>query len=1188
MSILKSPVFYLGLLLVLLVGGALVAPFVVNWNSYRDNLETYGAKISGRQVAINGPIAVRLFPWPRLEAEDVSVANPKGVSGDAMMQAGKVTVHLALGGLFSGQIQVESIDVERPVVKLTMDKLGVGNWHFMPDAALAKTGLLNNVLLEKINIVDGVLNFDDGKHGISRKLISLNGVASAAAMEGPWRIIASAKDGETPLDVSWSSTAWKAGAPLKFGLKIAPRDGAFPAFHFDGDVLDGHLTGTANLLPVVTDDGRTSLEGSFKPLTYQSKVDVLGDVIKLDGIHIVPADSKDNGTLIEGDAVIDLARGAKAEVHLKAPHVNLDGLAGASSLRVWRAGGIMALANQVLAAAPASLDLSGSLEASSLTVAGENLENVSLKATAAQSAIRVKDLTADLPGRSRMKFSGIVFPGDGAAELGGSLAFESNDTRGFTEWLWPEGKAAVDKIWTGARGRMKAQSDVNWGGKRFGFQNLQYELDGLGGKAELAVALGKIPAIDLKLSAKQFDLGSYISGGLAGLFASDQFVAGLSSSNGFEKRLQFDFDKVMLNGVTADRVAVNYASSVSGFEVKKFSIGSVEGAEVAGNGLVLIGPDGPSGEVKFAVGAEHPQGLMRLLGFMPKGQDPRWAASLGKTDVKAEVSVKPGAAEPLVSFSLLGDSGPVHIVSSGTAKDLAQGADANLGFSGTVSSADAHDVARLLGADVPGLSGGEGSLAITADGNAAQGFKTALDFEGFATSVGFSGRYLPQANHLGYSGTLNVIAEDAASVVQALALPIIATDVGPLSLKADVLPDKNGLSISALRMDFAEQTIIGKGNIAANGQLNLQLQGGKFKVLDMLALGLGQAQGKLQLAWPFGILGGVSLMPLDLLDPFGVALREPKVELKATAEGKNLSIAAKDGEGAAIGMKGTLVQKGIGFAFDGNVHYPIDVALMMRKADGKPAMLGSTLLDGQFHSESRSVQGLITGLTGTGMADTSGLFLQDVSPDEFFAGLKGLSKPDDIQAAFATLFSGKGVALSNQKISFEAKESAVKFSPLDIVTPESEIFVEPHVDLVTAEFSTTVTLKSKTQNELPAMRIIYQGVPGLLAARSDVAALSAKLGTALIAKDMAALDQVQKEQAKIVADQAAQAQVDKEKFEAFQAQRLELRQRLKEQKVFAAQRALDAARYKASVDAAIAEGNAVVKEEKRRLLQLVQ
>ncbi|MDE2385730.1 MAG: AsmA family protein, partial [Alphaproteobacteria bacterium] len=95
MSIWKSPVLYLGLLLVLLVGGALAAPFIIDWNGYRGNLEAYGHRISGRDVAVGGPIAVRLFPWPRLEAEGVSISGPKGGDGTPLLAAQKVTVHLA-------------------------------------------------------------------------------------------------------------------------------------------------------------------------------------------------------------------------------------------------------------------------------------------------------------------------------------------------------------------------------------------------------------------------------------------------------------------------------------------------------------------------------------------------------------------------------------------------------------------------------------------------------------------------------------------------------------------------------------------------------------------------------------------------------------------------------------------------------------------------------------------------------------------------------------------------------------------------------------------------------------------------------------------------------------------------------------------------------------------------------------
>jgi uncharacterized protein involved in outer membrane biogenesis len=87
MSIWKSPVFYFGIILLVAVTAALAAPYLVPWNSYRAQLESYGEKLTGRDVAIAGDIAVKLFPWPMLEAKHVSIGNPEGFSEGAFIQA---------------------------------------------------------------------------------------------------------------------------------------------------------------------------------------------------------------------------------------------------------------------------------------------------------------------------------------------------------------------------------------------------------------------------------------------------------------------------------------------------------------------------------------------------------------------------------------------------------------------------------------------------------------------------------------------------------------------------------------------------------------------------------------------------------------------------------------------------------------------------------------------------------------------------------------------------------------------------------------------------------------------------------------------------------------------------------------------------------------------------------------------
>ena len=1192
MSILKSPVFYFGLLLVLVVGAALLAPFIVDWNAYRPQLQTYGHKITGRDVAINGDVAVRLFPWPRLEVEDVQVSGPTDTAGTTFLAAKKITVHLALAGLTSGQIRVEAIDLVGPTLNFAIDQKGQGNWHFKPDQDLSKSGLLANVLLEQINVSDGTLRLNDIKHGWARHWTKVNGVLSGAALEGPWKLKATARDGAVPLDVSVNTMAWKAGQAFKFGFQITPQDGSLPSLAMDGEGDGATFTGKLAVEPVVTADGRTGLSGSFKPLTLQSKFEVIGDKAKLSAIHIVAADPKDNGTLIEGDATVDLARGMKADVHLTAPHIDLDHLAGEQSLRIWQAGGVMAVVNTLMAHFPEEMDVTTSFEANALTMGGENLENVILNGTAAAGALRVQNLEADLPGRSRMKFGGIVFPGPGAAELGGTLAFETGDARAFSQWLWPEGKERVDKIWTGARGRFKSQSDVTWGGKRFGFQNLQYELDGLQGKGDLAVTLGQLPAFNLKLNADQFDLGAYVSGGLGGLASQEGLLSLIPSNGSFEKRVQLAFGKFTLNGVEAQNVALNFDSSVSGFEVKDFSIGSVEGAEVKGNGLVLMGPEGPSGDIKCAIGAQRPLGLMHLLGFLPKGPDPHWTSNLGKTDLHADLNLKPGKDEPQVSFSVTGSSGPYLIVSSGTLQDLSKGDSANLGTSTTLSSPDARDLLRLVGLDPKGQATGDGQLSLTANGNAASGYKTVADLEALGASAVFNGTARPASTGLGLSGDFKLSADEGQVILQTLGFPLATAPLGPMKASATVAAQDEGVAIKSLTFSLAQQVVKGSGRWAKGGVLALDLQGGNFKLADVASVAAAPwtgpgawPNGSFQQGWPFGLSGEIWLRPASLTDLLGVPLSEAVMGTTNGTDGRAFGLVARRADAGQVKLDVTLKPKGDAQEMKASVRYPFQVEQVFAN-DGKAiGPSGDAVLDGEFTSLGRSPSALMSGLSGSGTLGLNQAAIAKLAPDPFFAAIKDVKSADEIQHAFAAFTSGGGIDLGKASLSFTVKDGAFTVQPLNLETTEAQVAVSPGADLANGSVSTRVHLASKTQTDFPPMEVIFEGPPGAVTMHAATAELSARLGTVLINKDMAALDKIQKEQEKAALDAAAQAEQDKAKFDAFQSQRAELRLQQRMLRVFAAQRALDASRYKAAIDAAIADGQAQLKDEKRRFLQ---
>lgn len=1190
MSVWKSPVFYFGIFLVTALLMLLIAPFVVDWNQWRGNLEAYGQKLTGRAVAINGPINVRLFPFPALQINDVALANPTGFNGAAMAEVKRLTARLSLAGLFSGEIRVDSIDIESPVFNLARNEAGMVNWQFTPDQQLAQSHLLDKVRLDALVVTGGRVHLVDEKRNQELVLDRLAGKISAPALVGPWRANLAGAISDVPLEIAVTTAAWPGQGPFKFGFKIAPQDGVTPTLVFDGAQDAGHMIGTVGLQPSPREDGRQGLEGQFRPLKAQATLDATFDTVNLDAIRVTPGDEKDTGTLIEGKANFDLSDGVKANVALTSPHVDLDSLAGAQSLRVWRAGGVMALLNSALAAFPEKLNVTAEFDVAALSAAGQTLENVRLVSTVEQNDIRIKDFTADLPGRSRMKFNGIVFPGAGAAELGGSLAFESSDTRSFSQWLWPEGALALAKVWTGARGRLKAQSDVTWSGRQFGLQNLNYEFDGEPGKADLAVVVGVLPAIKLKLDAGAIDVGNYIKGGLLSL-AQGGLGGLLENADGIEKRLQLSAKSLSLNGILANDVVFDFDSSASGFEIKKLDVGAVGGARLSGDGLVLNGADGPSGNIKLKLGADRLSAVLQLLGALPKGPEPRWMASLGTSQFAAGFAVKPGATEPAVSYDIAGTTGDFSLTATGTVKDLAKWPQSRFGISTTVSAKDDVAFARLLGA-TQGPSGKPGRLTLTANGTAAEGFATKARGEMFGATLGYDGTVDPSRGLLGLQGKISGQADDAANLVALLGLPVTLAPQTPLAFGVVGQPDRDGISFGNLSLKLGQSEIKGTAGLDAGGSISATLSGGQLRLGDFLAAAFLPWRGEVtsfDQSFSDGLIlgrpGHIGYVPDSLSPGLGPDLEKPQIDFSFSQGERQFKVTSADGSASALEF--SLKPDGPNFALEGKLQGGFGIDEVLRKADGTALAKGRAALTASFNGSARSPLGLLAGLAGTGTLKIDGLNLLQFSPEVFFASLADVKDASGLESTFKLASSGPGAELGSGQVDFEIRQGSANFQKLPFSKGAVGIAVSVSHDLANDDLNASIAATKSDQPDLPGFTVSYRGPAGALSEKDDFTVLSAKLGYGFIARDMAELDRVKQEQEKLNAEQAAQQQADAAKFAAYQAQRGELRLRLRELKVHAAQREIDAARYKATVDAAIAAGQAINKIERRKYLRML-
>ncbi len=1190
MKVWKSPVLYLGVLLLAAVFAALLAPFVLDWNSYRPGLENYGRKLTGREVTIAGPISVRFFPWPSLTAHDVHIANATGSEEPQFASAARVTARMQLAGLFNGTIDVESIEIDQPVMTIERNAAGEGNWHFVPPADLARSKLLDRVKLDEITLNNVVIRLIDARRGKEAVEVRLPQAKLASpGITGPWRLTATgAEYAGKNFDLSVSTGTWAADAPFRFSLHVADADGSGPIFNFDGVREGDRVEGGVQIETAVQGEGKTDAEGQLRPLLIRSKVTATFDALAFDKVEISSLDPEDGGSLMSGSAKVALGKQIFAAADLSAPKIDLGEWVGARVNQVLREGGTLAVADSLLTSLPANVNVSGSLKVTSLAAGGERLENVELQLEADRDAIRVGRLSASLPGRSRALFDGVFFPGKRGAELAGNLALESNDLRQFTLWAWPVGKERIAESWAGSRGRLKLQTELSLTEQRFRLAKTEYELDGVLGSGELSVTAGGRGAVDLRINTGKLDIDNLFPGGVAASTLGDQtglFGLLLPHREARDLRLAVRAGQLLLNGVEADNVMIDLASGTTGIDLKSIAIGSVGGATLNASGLILDSGSGPDGSVAIDVKAEDPRGLLRLMGLIPVNKDPVWTGGLGATALNGTLTVKTADEGPVTGFDVAGLSGDFEFSASGSlsGKDFAS---ARISGSGELKATSSSSLAGLAGLVPAAPDQSAAQVVVTGSGSLAEGFLADIKLDAYGARLNFNGTLGPAA---AIDGKLRVRSTEVSPLFAALGLPTAALPEGVLVLDSQVVPEAGGVTFSDIEGRFGTSRIGGELAWASDGRITGNLDTGPLALDEALAAAFlawnglpPERDAPFAASLPLGLTGEIWIKPESLKIHDTVTATDVQIGITANAGDIHFAMFSKDGSGQEaaidIGSKGANGNR----AIDGKLKLPIDLARQLRLAGGDPIAEGGGTVELSFTAKGRTPGGAMTTLEGSGSYDIRGLKLLNISPGNFTLALAGAKDMAGLNTAFDALRGGDGISAGDVKGAITIANGVANFLPISIATDDADAviktFAEPAAGLI--DISATLSLKARTG--LPPMEISYAGPPKELARNEDKGELSSKLGYGIMQKDVAELERMQKEQLRLAAEEEKLRQADEEKLQAYYAQRDELQLRRRELKVHAEMRVLEAEKLREQLESERAANAEINRSEIRQ------
>ncbi|USO03489.1 MAG: AsmA family protein [Rhodospirillales bacterium] len=187
-------------LLSLLILALLVGPSFVDWNRYKPQIVEKVKAASGYDVRIDGDLKLSLLPSPSVRVSDVSVAAPKKVKAENLLSMKYADVHVALLPLLRGEMEVASIKLMQPDIRLEVMQDGRQGW--MSDrllgaketvpaaaqegAAKAAGGAMEKVALDRLSIRQGRISYHDYTSGAQHLAENIDLDLSADSLKGPF------------------------------------------------------------------------------------------------------------------------------------------------------------------------------------------------------------------------------------------------------------------------------------------------------------------------------------------------------------------------------------------------------------------------------------------------------------------------------------------------------------------------------------------------------------------------------------------------------------------------------------------------------------------------------------------------------------------------------------------------------------------------------------------------------------------------------------------------------------------------------------------------------------------------------------------------------------------------------------------------------------------------------------------
>lgn len=781
---------FIGLAVVaaLLLGAVLVAPSFVDLNPYKDRIAAEVSRATGRELAIDGTIALELLPSPHVRITRVRIGNIAGAVAPDMAQAEALDISVALGPLLGGTLQVTSVTLVAPVITLERLEDGRVNWELAGTGAAEGGGGEPAISFDSVAVEGGTLIYRDAQSGRTVQADAVNLRARAGSLQGPFEV-------EGDLVASGISLGVKArvgdigrqDVPVTVGLDLGEGDrvdvsGVVAGLGGGGAVT---VTGKAEAsgpslarplgLAGVALGAAAPLEG---PYSLTATVDAGADGIGVTDVTATVGDVRATGAfeLVPGEPT-------RLDGVIAVNRVDLDALLAAAPTAP--AGADDATGPLV----PPGLVGDISVTVDAVVLRGEVVQQARVDASFGDGVVTIQQGGALLPGGSDLALFGIAERRDGQAVFDGRIEIASDNLRALLAWVG----VAVDAVPADRLRRFGFVAPVVASAAGVTFDGLDLRLDTSRVTGRIDARLGDVPTVTADLALDKLNVDAYLPPPSDGAGAG---AAGLPSTVALD--LALAAEQITVRGQNAAGVALAVRLAEGKLAVSRFVARDLAGARIAFEGA--LDPLAPRYDGTLTIQGDDLSGLARVAGL-----DPTWRLeNLGRVELDAKLKgdagptaldarLTSGPFDATVTGTVDGKGPTLDIAYDATVRDTARA----LAAFGVAAPDLPTDGARLRGTYKGGATGGDGRIA-------AEGPFGVLDL---------AGRIDAAADPVAFDLTIAAEGGSRAAALALAGVAVAATD-GPYRLDGTA---KGSLASAAVDVTLgtAGATAIAKGTVTS-------------------------------------------------------------------------------------------------------------------------------------------------------------------------------------------------------------------------------------------------------------------------------------------------------------------------------------------------------------------------------------